>query len=435
MKANSQYTTKGPIEELNNSSSSNNLTSGRNLFIISIILLILSIIFQIVNTKLQDELNPTTSLSGTTTLTQQQEQTIELLKKNNILPNNFNINNNNKINNNSILINIINIFTSFTFTLLFILITICLILFTLIFCLMFKRSKPSHIQLNKNKLIINEKVINEINDESIFIVKEQESKDDDDNVKWLNIILNRILQNYFYKNASKIKKIILQNIAKELQLPDIIGELNIKELNFGSKSPYFKNINAKEDRNGLQIDIALTYDDVQTKILLGTEIWLNYPVKYFASFPIQFGIESIYFDIKIRVIISPDFKTLKFSFLKQPNFDLIFSNEFGHYVPIQNVPILTDIINRQIYLLLTEKLVYPKFIEIPLPDPFESEEKKEKKREEEKQEMIIEGQQIDEDRYSSSSSDDEELQQQDRLLNINTNVGEDDNTSQVLSDN
>ena len=107
----------------------------------------------------------------------------------------------------------------------------------------------------------------------------------------------------------------------------------------------------------------------------------------------------------MRVILSPDFKLLKFCFLKQPNFDLIFSNEFGHHSSLQNLPILTDIINRQIYLLLSETLVAPNFIEIPIPEPSE---KKTKKSEQEDEADV----QADNGEYSSDdleSNNDDEL--------------------------
>ena len=148
---------------------------------------------------------------------------------------------------------------------------------------------------------MSEKAISDINDESVFFVREQES--DEGDCKWMNIILNRVLQQYFYKNASKIKKQLLQKISQELKLPDFVGDLQFKDLNFGSKAPYFKTISAKEDRNGLQVDIAVVYDDPKTKIHLGTEIWLNYPVKRFASFPIQFALENIFLDAKVSILI------------------------------------------------------------------------------------------------------------------------------------
>ncbi|EFC43837.1 predicted protein [Naegleria gruberi] len=304
---------------------------------------------------------------------------------------------------------IINVFSSFLFTVLLIMFSLCILMCSILFLLLFRKGKPTHIQSSNagidisSKVIVSEKAINDINDESVFFVREQES--DDGDCKWLNIILNRVLQQYFYKNASKIKKQILQKVSEEMKLPDFVGDLQIKDLNFGSKSPYFKTISAKEDRNGLQVDIAVVYDDPKTKIHLGTEIWINYPVKRFASFPIQFAIENIFLDAKMRVILSPDFKLLKFCFLKQPNFDLIFSNEFGHHSSLQNLPILTDIINRQIYLLLSETLVAPNFIEIPIPEPSE---KKTKKSEQEDEADV----QADNGEYSSDdleSNNDDEL--------------------------
>jgi len=108
----------------------------------------------------------------------------------------------------------------------------------------------------------------------------------------------------------------------------------------------------------------------------------------------------------MRVILSPDFKTIKFCFLKQPNFDVIFSNEFGHYSSLQNIPLLTDIINRQIYLLLSESLVAPNFIEIAIPEPT-LDNKKSKKTTSDKDEVVKT--ESDQDEYSS----DEEPQDED----------------------
>lgn len=51
-----------------------------------------------------------------------------------------------------------------------------------------------------------------------------------------------------------------------------------------------------------QVDVGIVYDDPKTKIHIGTEIWLNYPVKRFASFPVQFSIENIFLDAKVRFI-------------------------------------------------------------------------------------------------------------------------------------
>ncbi|KAG2388738.1 hypothetical protein C9374_000177 [Naegleria lovaniensis] len=307
---------------------------------------------------------------------------------------------------------VVTIFSSFMFSVLLIMFSACILMCSILFLLLFRKGKPTHIQsptqgidITGSKVIVSEKAISDINDESVFFVREQDS--DESDCKWLNIILNRVLQQYFYKNASKIKKQILQKVSEEMKLPDFIGDLQFKDLNFGSKSPYFKAISAKEDRNGLQVDIGIVYDDPKTKIHIGTEIWLNYPVSRFASFPIQFSIENIFLDAKMRVIISPDFKTLKFCFLRQPNFDLIFSNEFGHHATLQNVPLLTDVINRQIYLFLSESLVAPNFIELAIPET--TPEKKTRKSEQTVEEVNeSDNEQYSDDDIESDKTSDEE---------------------------
>lgn len=64
--------------------------------------------------------------------------------------------------------------------------------------------------------------------------------------------------------------------------------------------------------------------------------------------------------------ISPDFKVVKVCFGQQPEFDVIFTNEFGVNYGIKNLPKITDLINRFIHTTLVSKLVYPKHLTFSL---------------------------------------------------------------------
>jgi len=62
-----------------------------------------------------------------------------------------------------------------------------------------------------------------------------------------------------------------------------------------------KSITAGENENGeLDFEIEIEYDDPKTKVHIATTVSVNYPVKNFVLFPLQFCLEDIYFRAKVN---------------------------------------------------------------------------------------------------------------------------------------
>jgi len=117
-----------------------------------------------------------------------------------------------------------------------------------------------------------------------------------------------------------------------------------------------------------KVDLEVFYEDPDTKFYVETEFFVNYPVSQFVSLPLKLGFENIFFSGKFKIKASPDLKSVKFCFAEQPDFDLVFTNEFGSNYVLKNLPKITDLINRYIYTTLKEQLVYPNFKVIDLSE-------------------------------------------------------------------
>lgn len=118
----------------------------------------------------------------------------------------------------------------------------------------------------------------------------------------------------------------------------------------------------------MEIDIHVEYEDAKTRFDIATELIVNFPYPGFARMPVEFGLENIYFHAQLKVVVSQDFSKLKIFFTSPPEYDMFFSNAFGYRQVLRNVPKLTSIINKVINHLLTERLVYPQFVEVNLDD-------------------------------------------------------------------
>jgi len=178
------------------------------------------------------------------------------------------------------------------------------------------------------------------------------------------------MAHFIFKHTALIKQQLLSQLNKELHLPDVVGDIDIIDLNFGSNTPSFYSIRASEDVNGgggMLVDIDLEFEDPDMKVHLGTDVYINFPVKKFASLPVQFVLQDIYFHAKIRIFISEDFSEVRVSLLEEPDFDMVFSNEIGSRRKIKNLPWITDLINRAIYQAVSKFFLAPKFLSFKLP--------------------------------------------------------------------
>jgi hypothetical protein len=263
----------------------------------------------------------------------------------------------------------------FLFNLLLIVASISVIgLFILLMFLLFRRGEPTTIHsLDGKKFMLNEdsnidtaptstaKVTKDTSGRRKRTTKEQGE------CQWLNFILKRAAAHFIFKHTAIIKKQLLSQLNKELHLPEVVGKIDIIHLDFGSSTPSFYSIKASEDSTGIQLDIELEFEDPDMRVELGTDIYINFPVKKFASLPVKFSLYDIYFHAKVRISISNDFSQIKISLLEEPDFDMIFTNEIGHQKKIKNLPFITDIINRAIYQAITKLFLTPKYLSFKLP--------------------------------------------------------------------
>lgn len=240
---------------------------------------------------------------------------------------------------------------------------------------------------NNNKASTEQNGRNQQQNATSTVLKEQGE------CQWLNFILKRVMVHFIYKHTSLIKKQLLSQLNRELKLPDIVGEIDIIDLNLGRNTPSFYSIQAfdyvqqqqapqsQDDKNtknsnsgsgsggvsGMAIDIDMEIEDPEMKVQLGTNIYLNFPVKRFASLPVQFSLQDIYFHAKVRIFISDDFSQMNVCLREEPEFDMVFSNEIGARQKIRNLPWITDLINRGIYQFVTKFFLAPKVLSFHLP--------------------------------------------------------------------
>lgn len=239
------------------------------------------------------------------------------------------------------------IFSSFLWIIL-ISLFLFIFLFFGIFFYLFQKNGKEYDSEKQQHIISNEKIIKNVISDS-------------DQSVWLNVILKKIVKHITNGMDLKKRLQILIDESKS-ELPEFLGEIKLDNVSLGKSIPLFKNIKAKEIQEELYIEFEIYYEDKDAILSLNTELILNHPLKNWASLPIQFSIENIYFKSKVRLKIK-NFKELKISLLEPPEYDLIFKNEIGN--KLKNIPKITEWINHLLNITI-KKFLSPNEITIQM---------------------------------------------------------------------
>jgi hypothetical protein len=143
-----------------------------------------------------------------------------------------------------------------------------------------------------------------------------------------------------------------------------------------------------------------------------TSVNVNLPADNWLSLPFGATLSNFFFHARVRLSFTNDFRKLDITFVEHPDFDMIFANEIGDRTTIRNLPYITDIINRQLFVLIRDKLLEPNKITIDLPEiqipPQPTPQTQPTSVRKTKQEVIVEHSTDDDEFSISDNSDDEE---------------------------
>lgn len=215
----------------------------------------------------------------------------------------------------------------------------------------------------------------------------------------INLLMKYFFGKLVFEKQEKLFQGIIDHVNKTLELPTFIGNLEIRELKLGDEIihldyasvreydveidyvEYLKELvnQGVEEKNqtlkskegcgkGLEIDLDLSYFDPEIIFRIFTRIWVDIPIPQLLSIPIEASIEKIGFDVKLRIRIDDLWNRMWISFREKPLYHFVLGNAVGEK-PLKNLPILSQIINKQLDSLLS-LFVFPKEVEIPLPSTF-----------------------------------------------------------------
>jgi len=221
----------------------------------------------------------------------------------------------------------------------------------------------------------------------------------------LNLLLKYFFGKLIYEKQTSLIEGLILHMGGQLELPQFLGDLEIRDLKFGNEIINVDHVNARQydvdvdyaqyidelaaeeaelrgdssapkqtltsengSGKGLEVDVDFSYYDPDFIALIATHLWMDVPVPQFAAFPVEVGVEKVAFDVKLRLRIDDMWDRLWVSFREKPLYHVVFQSAFGKR-PIRNLPFLSALINKRLDALL-EHFIFPKEIEVPMPSSF-----------------------------------------------------------------
>ncbi|KAK4514354.1 uncharacterized protein ATC70_001947 [Mucor velutinosus] len=198
---------------------------------------------------------------------------------------------------------------------------------------------------------------------------------------WLNVLLAQaILQ---YREDAKINgRLILavDDILNGGVKPNFLGPIHVTELNLGEEFPIFSNarIRRSDDVGSMRAEIDFEYND-QVTLGIETQLILNWPKQAFAALPISLVLSVVRFSGTLTIeLISPPATTTQpeipleryIAISSHSDFvlDLKVQSLIGSRTKLEDIPKLRDLIQTKLRNVYIDKLVYPTFVKIKVPN-------------------------------------------------------------------
>ncbi|KAI9357158.1 hypothetical protein BD770DRAFT_443852 [Pilaira anomala] len=198
---------------------------------------------------------------------------------------------------------------------------------------------------------------------------------------WLNVLLAQaILQ---YREDAKINNRLILAVDDILNggvKPNFLGPIHVTELNLGEEFPIFSNakIRRSDEIGSMRAEIDFEYND-QVTLGIETQLILNWPKQAFAALPISLVLSVVRFSGTLTIeLISPPETTTEpeipleryIAISSHPDFilDLKVQSLIGSRTKLEDIPKLRDLIQTKLRNVYIDKLVYPTFVKIKVPN-------------------------------------------------------------------
>ncbi|KAI8646752.1 hypothetical protein BD408DRAFT_428447 [Parasitella parasitica] len=207
---------------------------------------------------------------------------------------------------------------------------------------------------------------------------------------WLNVLLAQVILQY--REDAKINDRLILAVDDILNggvKPNFLGPIHVIELNLGEEFPIFSNarIRSSDDVGSMRAEIDFEYND-QVTLGIETQLILNWPKQAFAALPISLVLSVVRFSGTLTIeLVSPPATTTQpeipleryIAISSHSDFilDLKVQSLIGSRTKLEDIPKLRDLIQTKLRNVYIDKLVYPTFVKIKVPNMWKDKMNKE----------------------------------------------------------
>ncbi|CEG69926.1 Putative Maintenance of mitochondrial morphology protein 1 [Rhizopus microsporus] len=213
---------------------------------------------------------------------------------------------------------------------------------------------------------------------------------------WLNVLLAQVILQY--RQDANINNRLSRSLDRVLNggvLPSFVGPIHVTELNLGQEFPIFSRarIRPSDEVGSMRAEIDFEYND-QVTLGIETQLILNWPRQAFAVLPVSLVLSVARFSgtLTIELMNPPETTTkpkipieryIAISSYSDFILDLQVQSLIGSKTKLEDIPKLTDLIQTKLRNMYIDKLVYPQFLKVKVPNMWKQEEEEEEEEEEE----------------------------------------------------
>ncbi|CAO3595900.1 unnamed protein product [Absidia cylindrospora] len=208
---------------------------------------------------------------------------------------------------------------------------------------------------------------------------------------WLNVLFAQVILQY--RDDARVNDRLMLSIDELVNSgvrPSFVGPIHVTELNLGDEFPIFSNarIRPSDEIGSMRAEIDFEYND-QATLGIETQVILNWPRQSFAALPVSLLLSVVRFSGTLTIeLINPPETTTKpdkpleryIAISSHPDFilDLQVQSLIGSRTKLEDIPKLTDLIQTKLRNIYIDKLVYPTFVKIKVPNLWEERDRKSK---------------------------------------------------------
>ncbi|GAB5590471.1 ERMES complex subunit mmm1 [Umbelopsis nana] len=221
---------------------------------------------------------------------------------------------------------------------------------------------------------------------------------------WLNVLLAQAMSQY--RDDAQLNDRLILAIDEVLNggvRPGFFGPIHVTELSLGDEFPIFSNarIRPSDDIGSMRAEIDFEFSD-QMSLGVETQLILNWPRVDFAALPISLLLSVVRFSgtLTIELINPPETSTattipldryVAISSYSDFTLDFTVRSLLGSRTKLEDVPKLTDLITSKLRNVYMDRLVYPNFVKIKIPNMWEARDRKTREQQQSLDEKIMAG--------------------------------------------